>query len=331
MRRASAVTAGFAALTRWRLVLLLTLSAAVLGGLAASVLGPSMRDAFSGTLAGDHLIRNHPEFAPSDALDFLREKAAAISGWGRATLWAGLLGVLLQIFFAGGIVETLGRAAPVPRDGFWAASRRHFGHNLKCFVLFALAAGISLGLWLSLSGAILEKAFENAAPHTGGRFVAGLVVWSVAALLFGVWTLLYDFARAARRAAPEIRALAAFRQARRRLRGSWLAGIALLFLWTVLGGAALAGLFAAAWGERTRSGPSVAVNLLLLLLLLAVRPAARVGAWGSVLSLFDSTGAPNPPFTVTPSAEPDSLRQPAVLETRDEPVSLPEPPAQPGS
>ncbi len=292
MNGAGALSAGFGALSRVRLILLLTASAAILGALSAAPLAPAMADAFTGTLAGDHLIRNHPEFAPVDAVDFLREKSAAVAGARQSMIWAAILGVLLQIFFAGGIVETLGRnvfSIRESRAAFWAGSRRHFAHNLKCFGLFALAAGVSLGVWLGVTGALGKTLFRDAPPHAPGRTAWGLAVWAVALWILGALTLLYDFARAGRRTTPGIGAVAAFRKGRRRLRGFRLRGLGLLLFWSVMACAALAVVFAAAWGQRTPSGPAVAVNLALLLLLLAVRPAARVAAWGSVLALFDAS------------------------------------------
>ena len=76
--------------------------------------------------------------------------------------------------------------------------------------------------------------------------------------------------------------------------------MALLLFWTAVGSGAFAAVFALAWGQRTPSGAAVVSNLLLLGLLLAVRPAARVAAWGSILALFDGS----------PSADPAPDREP---------------------
>lgn len=349
MKNPGALSAGFAALSRGRLILLLTSCAVVLGALSAAPLAPAMGDAFAGTLAGDHLIRNHPEFAAVDALDFLREKSAAIAGARQSMVWAGLLGVVLQIFFAGGIVETLGRnvfSIRESRAAFWAGSRRHFAHNLKCFALFALLAGISLGVWLGLTAALGKAMFESAPPRTAARAAWGFLVWGVALWIFGALTLLYDFARAGRRSTPGIGAVAAFRKARRRLRGLRVRGLAVLLFWSVAACAALAVFFAAAWGQRTPSGPAVAVNLALLFLLLAVRPAARVAAWGSVLALFDASepaggGAPlgprvSPPEVVASgqgprveASETSEERPVASREENREVIPEPIPPGEP--
>ncbi|HEY6148356.1 MAG TPA: hypothetical protein VIZ69_11680 [Thermoanaerobaculia bacterium] len=308
MRRPGVLAAGFSALRRWRLVLLLTATAAALGGAAASPLAPAVQREIGGRLAGDHLLRNDPAKAPVDFFDFLREKSAAVSGWRNATLWMALAGLLFQVFYTGGIVETLGRA-PAPPAEFWSASRRHFAHNAKCFALAALVAAILLGIWLVGMGAAEKVLFENAPPRTTGRAVWRSVTLLVAVLLFAWVSLLGVVAKAARRASPSVGALRGFRDARRRLRGRWAQGLGILFFWSAAGAILLAVLFGAAWAQRTPNGPSVAVNLYLLALSLAAVPAARVGAWGSALELFDRSEeeareairqAVTEPLTVTP-------------------------------
>ncbi|MEO8189503.1 MAG: hypothetical protein ABI682_04110 [Acidobacteriota bacterium] len=328
MRARGALAAGFAALSRARLIFLLTACAIVLGFLSAAPLAPAMTEAFTGTLAGDHLLRNHPEFAPVDALDFMREKSAAVAGARESVIWAALFGVLLQIFFAGGIVETLGRdvfSIRGRRAAFWAGCRRHFAHNLKCFALFALLAGVSLGVFLGIARALRKAIFAGAPPHPGGSTVWAIAVWVVSLWIFGALTLLYDFARAGRRSTPGIGAFAAFRKARRRLRGLGFRGLGVLLFWSAAALAALAVVFAAAWGQRTPSGPAVAVNLLLLVLLLAVRPAARVAAWGSVLALFDATEprelvplGPSVPAPALPVPPPGVEEGPSAGPVEDE-------------
>lgn len=284
---ASPLAAGFAALGRGRLILLFAVASALLGIAGASPLGPAMRDAFSGTLAGDHLVRNEPSLAPVDVLDLLRAKRIAIAGAAGATRWAAVLAILLQIFLAGGVVETLGRPE-AERGLFWLAARRHLGHNFKCFLLFLAAAAVVLGIWAGASLGIGRALFRHAAPHTPAAAAWLAASVAVALLLFGVLTLLYDFARAARRSSPVAGALAGVRVARTRLRGRWARGLALLAFWAGLGAAGVAVLLAAAWYQSTPSGAAVAVNLTLVAGALVVRSATRVGCWGSMLALYDS-------------------------------------------
>ena len=278
--------AGIGALRRWRLVLLLAASAAALGGAAASPLAPAMRDDIAGRLAGDHLLRNDPAQAPEDLFDFLRERSAAVSGWRSATLWMAVAGLLLQTFYAGGIVDTVGRIDSGPAD-FWAASRQHFAHNAKCFALAALLGAILVGVWTGGMAAAGKAMFEDAPPHTTARAVWGTVTFVVGLLLVAAVALLAGLAKAARRGSPAIGALRAFRDARRRLRGRWLKGIGVLIFWSAAGGLGLAAILGAAWSQHTPGGAAVAVNLFLLALSLLVIPAAKVGAWGSLLSLYD--------------------------------------------
>jgi hypothetical protein len=315
VRRGTVIAAGFSALRRWRLVLLLTATAAALGGAAASPLGAVMRNEIAGRLAGDHLLRNDPAKAPVDVFDFSREKSAAFSGWRSATLWMALAGLLFHAFYTGGIVETVGRAGTSPAE-FWSASRRNFAHNAKCFALGAIFAAILLGIWFGGMGAAGKSLFENAPPRTAGRGAWTTVTFLVAAVLFAAVALLTTLAKAARRGSPGIGALRGFRDARRRLRGRWLQGLGVLLFWTVAGAAALAVLFSVAWAQHTPSGPSVAFNLLLLALSLAAIPAARVGAWGSLLALFDRSEEENrealrqaivPPVPVNPRGWPEEV------------------------
>jgi hypothetical protein len=246
-----------------------------------------VREEIGGRLAGDHLLRNDPAQAPVDAFDFLREKWSNVVGWGRSSLWAALAGVLLQMFFTGGIVETVGISGDRSPGEFWSASRRHFAHNAKCFALAAILGAILLGIWVSAAGAAGKSLFEHAPPYTTARTLWNAVSFLVAALLLGGVALFGALAKAARRGAPAIGALAGFRDAKRRLRGQWGRGLGILLFWSLAGLVSLAILFGAAWYQRTPTGAAVLVNLVLLGLSLAAIPAAKVGAWGSLLELYD--------------------------------------------
>jgi hypothetical protein len=127
-----------------------------------------------------------------------------------------------------------------------------------------------------------------------------------------------------------VRALVAFRRAWRRLRGRWLRGLGLIAFWAAAGGVAWGLLIAAAWGQRTPSGGAVAVNLLLLLAALTARSAARVGAWGSILALFDASPVPAPRDWRPVALREPVIAAPAVLPPATEIEPLPVPvPAQP--
>jgi hypothetical protein len=163
--RGGNLAAGFAALRGGRsLILLLTGVTVVLAVLSAAPLGPALQQSFAGTLAGDHILKNHPSFAPTDFFDFLREKAPAVAGAGAAERWAALIGLLQQILLAGGIVAVLGRSVSIALPDFMAGVRRNSWHNIKCFLIFLLLAGIALGVWFGATHALSRKLFESAAP-----------------------------------------------------------------------------------------------------------------------------------------------------------------------
>ena len=81
-RPTRALASGFVALAAWRLASILTVWTVLPALLAASPLVPALRDAFSETLAGDHVLRNHPTFAATDAFDFLHDYRAVVAGTG---------------------------------------------------------------------------------------------------------------------------------------------------------------------------------------------------------------------------------------------------------
>lgn len=285
------IAAGFASLSHGKLILLLALTTAALGLSAAMPLMPALNEAMSGTLAGDHFLRNSPTFAPSDFLDLLREKGPAVKGAMRAAGWAGLLGVLLQMLYAGGIVVALGRG----RFSFgqlFEPARRNFWHNLKCFFLFAIANLIVLGAWLGGGGALRKKLLEDAPPDARARSLTFWILAGVAVLLFAALCLLYDFARAARRHAPTIGAFRAYRFARRALSGSWLRALALWIFWFLLGGGAVLALFAATWSLPAVSRPAIALLILLQFGVLWLRSAVRVAAWGSYVAFLEPRARP---------------------------------------
>jgi hypothetical protein len=287
MERKGSIAAGFASLSHGKLILLLTLTAVVLGALGAAPLLPAFHDKLGGTLAGDHFIRNHPTFAPSDFFDFLFEQEYAIKGARRTALAAGILGVLLQVFFAGGIVAVLHRG-PFTFGQFLEPSRRNFWHNLKCLVLFGISGGAVLGLWFGGLGFATKKLLEDVPPDARVRSAVWWLTLIGGTLLFAAVSLLYDFARAARRYAPTIGAWRGYRFARRALSGSWIRAILLFLFWLLVGGGVVLALFAATWLMPAVSAPAVAVLFLLQLAVLWTRSAARVAAWGSYLSFLDA-------------------------------------------
>ena len=158
-----------------------------------------------------------------------------------------------------------------------------------------------------------KKIFEDVPPDATrlAAWKSALVVLAV--LLWGVASLLYDFARAARRYSPSIGAWRAWGFARRALRSSSGAALALFLFWLVAGGAVWLGLFAVAWSMPAASPLAIGGLFLLQFLVLWVRAAVRVAAWGSYLEFLDQraeralpAAAPVRPVAVTVAAAPAS-------------------------
>ncbi|HTR03584.1 MAG TPA: hypothetical protein VMN82_10350 [Thermoanaerobaculia bacterium] len=304
----SPVAAGFAGLRHGKLILLLALTTALLGFVAAAPLVPTFHQTMARTLAGDHFLRNHPTFAPADFLDLLRENGSAIEGARHTAGVMGLVGVVLQIFFAGGIVVVVGRG-PFGFGEFFGPARRNFWHNVKCFFLFAVAAGSTLGAWLGGGGFLRDKLVEDAPPNAAVRSVTGWLIALGALALWAVLSLLYDFARAARRYSPAIGAWRSIRFAGRALSGSWSAALRLWLFWLVLGAAALLAGFSVTWGLKAVSRPAIALLIALQFGVLWLRSAIRVAAWGSYLAFLEPRArralaeAAPAPSTGLPSAD----------------------------
>lgn len=282
--------AGFAALSQGRLILLLTLATVLLGVTAAIPLWPALHGAFVDTLAGDHVLSNHPTFAPTDVFDFLREKSPAVSGTFEAAHGSALLGVLLQMLLAGGIVAALGRPGPFVWSEFFTGCRRNLWHNVKCFLLFAV---LLLGIGLLAGGAwwVGKRVYEDAPPWSDGWLRWRLGVAAVALLLFAVSSLLYDFARAARRRDPGAGAFHAYGSARRLLAGSFWRSLGTFTFWLLFGGVSVLLLLGLEWWGNARSWAGIALHTLLQVAVLAARSGVRVGAWGSLLALYDERAA----------------------------------------
>lgn len=316
MREGGNLAAGFAALKGGRfLVVLLTGVTVVLAVLSAAPLGPSLQQAFSGTLAGDHVLKNHPSFAPTDVFDFLREKAPAVAGTGAAERFAALIGLLQQILLAGGIVAALGKAVPISLPDFVAGVRRNAWHNVKCFLIFLVLAGAALGLWFGGTHAVSRKLFEDAVPGSASAavFKAAAVVGGL--FLYAVFSLLQDFARASRRDGSRIGAWRAYGQARRILSGRWTRAFGLFFFWLIFGGALVVAGVAFEWYAPAVSALAIACHILLQVAVLAVRSAVRVAAWGSYLHLYDGAETVAPPPLAVPESEPAAPRLLSLDET----------------
>ncbi|MEP6993001.1 MAG: hypothetical protein ABI968_00675 [Acidobacteriota bacterium] len=289
MERRGSLRAGFAALSHGKLILLLTLATLALGFLSAMPLLPALQHDLAGTLAGDHFIRNHPTFAPADFIDFVRERQYATAGMRRTAGAAGAFAVILQVFFAGGIVAVLGRGR-FTFGQFFEPARRNFGHNVKCFLLFLLAGAVVVGGWLGGALAARKKLFEDAPPDAASHIVSWWAILLVGVLLFAILSLLYDFARAARRYSPTIGAWRAVRFAFRAMKGARLRALALFFFWLVLGGAAVVASIGLTWAMPAVSLPAVILLFLLQFGALWLRSAVRVAAWGSYIGFLEFRG-----------------------------------------
>jgi hypothetical protein len=314
--RGGNLAAGFAALKGGRiLVFLLTGVTVVLAVLSAAPLAPSLHQAFAGTLAGDHILKNHPSFAPTDVFDFLREKAPAVAGEGAAERLAALIVLLQQILFAGGIVAVLGRAAPVSLPDFVAGVRRNAWHNVKCFLIFLLLAGAVLTLWFVAGHALSRKLFENLAPGSACATLFSAAIAVGGLFLYAFFSLLHDFARATRRDGARIGAWRAYGRARRMLAGRWTRAFGLFLFWLLFGGVLLCLGIALEWSAPAVSALAIAVHILIQIAVLAVRSAVRVAAWGSYLHLYDGAQPIAAPPIAVPAPEPPAPRILSLDET----------------
>ncbi len=301
--RMGSLSAGLRCLRHGRLVLLLAATTIGLALLPAFALQPSLQQVFAKTLAGDHILRNHPDFAPVDVLEFFHERRAAIAGARQAAIAAGLLGIVLQIFFAGGFVETLAGERTILLSPFFSAASRHFGHNLKCFVIFLAAIAAGLLGWLGATAALGEKLFEDSPPGDSSRLLYRIGTAAVALLLVGLLSLLHDFARLARRHEPGIGGWRAWGVAGRLVFGSLFSAFGLLIFWFLAGGALWVGILALEWGTPAISIAAILLHTALQIAAVAVRSAIRVGAWGSYAAFFDRRHPVAGPETEVPTPE----------------------------
>jgi MFS family permease len=284
------VAAGFAALRHRKLIVLLTLTTVALGICAALPMLPTLHQTMVNTLAGDHFLRNDPTKAPTDLFDFFLEKDAVIDGTRHSIGGLGVLGIVLQMFFAGGIVVVLGQG-PFAFGQFFEPARRNFWHNFKCFLVFGIAAGAALWGWIEGVGDLRSDLVEHLPPESGTRSLTFWILALVALLIYAALSLLYDFARAARRYAPRIGAWRAFRFAARALSDAWGRALALWLFWFLLGGAAVVALLAATWFLRAGSAFGVMALVVLQITVVAARSAVRVAAWGSYVAFLEPRSA----------------------------------------
>lgn len=309
-RRRSVLRAGFDALAHWRFAALLLAVTLLPALLSASALWPALRDGFSQTLAGDHVLRNDPLLAPADVTDFFHAESPAIAGAWHAAWSAALFGILVQIFFTGGFVRSLNRPIRPTVADFLEGSRRDFAHNLKCFLVFVVAAALVIGLWAAAVFGTGKKLLEGRPPGDPAFLAIRIIGIVIALLLYAILSLWHDFARAARRVDPRIRAWRAYGFARRRLSGRWSAAIGLFLFWVIVGSVAFLLLFALGWSLRAVSTAGVVLLFLVQLATLSVRPLVRVATWGSYIALLDRASFPPqsatvrvPPITPAPESE----------------------------
>jgi hypothetical protein len=286
LERRGALQSGFDALRQWKLVVLLTALTAVLGLIGATPLAPAFRKDLAGTLAGDHLIRNSPTLAPTDFLDFFRARRDALAATDWTAGLVGLIAVLQQALIAGGLVVVLGRGR-FSFGQFVEPARRNVWHNVKCLLLFAaVLAAVGAG-WYYGALPATERLLENVSPDSAAHTAARWLTLLAGLLVFAILSLVYDFARAARRYAPAIGAWQSVRFAWRVLGGSWVPALTLFGFWLVLGALAVAAGVGAVWTMPAVSLPAVAFLFAVQLAVLALRSAVRVATWGSYVAFLD--------------------------------------------
>jgi hypothetical protein len=137
-----------------------------------------------------------------------------------ASRWAGILGVVVQIFLAGGIIAVLGHGP----FGFGSSSSPppNFWHNAKCFLLFCVALGVAESVWLGGGFYARRKLFESSPPDAASHRISWWILVAGAFLIYAVLSILYDFARAARRfSRRSARGAAGGSRARRRPARGW--------------------------------------------------------------------------------------------------------------
>ena len=280
------ISRGLGELSHWKLVFLLALVSALLGIMGASPLVPTLHETLGETLAGDHFIRNAPTLAPADFLDFLREKDAAIEGARAASRWAGILGIALQIFLAGGIIVVLGRG-PFGFGQLFEPARRNLWHNTKCFLLFVVVGAVALSVWLGGGFYLRNKVFEKSPPDSPAHNLSWWILVVGALLIYAVLSILYDLARAARRFSPTVGAWRGYRFARAAVSGSWLRALGIWLFWFLAGGVVWLALLALGWMMPAVSPLAILVMFVVLFAALFVRSGARVGAWGSWIAFLE--------------------------------------------
>ncbi len=125
-------------------------------------------------------------------------------------------------------------------------------------------------------------------PDSGIRAASLWVTLLVGLLLFAILSLVYDFARAARRYAPTIGAWRSVRFALRVLRGVWLRALgAFSLLAASLGAVAVVAGVGAAWTMPAVSLGGVALLGVVQIAALGLRSAVRVATWGSYVGFLE--------------------------------------------
>ena len=168
----------------------------------------------AGTLAGDHLLRNHPTFAPSDFFDFLVHEKDAIGASRFASRMAAFLSVAIQMFFAGGIIAVLGRGPfSFASSSPGAANLWHHSVLLRFLPCLVASPGPRR------LAALLTAPRGDSPLRRIRSFPVALVSLAVSSV--ESLSLLYDFAGAAAARAAVVSS-PRYRFALRALRGSWL-------------------------------------------------------------------------------------------------------------
>ncbi|MFD2571695.1 hypothetical protein ACFSUS_13705 [Spirosoma soli] len=252
--------------------------------------------------------------------DFMHRSERAIDPLMSVGRWLGVLYLLLNLFFAGGILMRFSQPRGSFNTGlFWQACSHYVGRFLRLFgvtLLFLLAGG---GIWL-VAGTLVGVMLSDELTERG-LFWVGVLFFVLFALTATLLLCIGDYAKVLMFREDERNAFRAFGQAGRLVLQNIRQTYGLYWRFILIGAGLFGIYFLIDEAIVMKNWPTILIMFVVQQALIFARAGLKVWSLGTAYTVYATLLKPTPLTRPAPVFEPLYTQSPATEPNKDEPQS----------